>query len=108
MDEETLQIDGQVHSSHEIKFVTFIKRTNLFCYTNICGMNFQIEEINVPLLNYFYENNDKLVVLFYESDDRDADEIIEGLEGSWKLKVTIPTSALRFKLSSEIHLHNLA
>ncbi len=43
---------------------------------------YQIEEINVPLLNYFYENNDKLVVLFYESDDRDADEIIEGLEGS--------------------------
>ena len=27
--------------------------------------------------------NDKLVVLFYESDDRDADEIIEGLEGNF-------------------------
>ena len=30
--------------------------------------------------------NDKLVVLFYESDDRDADEIIEGLEGNLKYK----------------------
>ena len=39
----------------------------------------------MPLLNYFYENNDKLVVLFYEDDDRDADEIIEGLEGSGQL-----------------------
>ena len=36
-------------------------------------------------MNYFYENNDKLVVLFYEDDDRDADEIIEGLEGSGQL-----------------------
>ena len=42
----------------------------------------QIEEINGPLLDYFYELNDQFVVLFYEDDDRDADEIIEGLEGN--------------------------
>ena len=41
----------------------------------------QIEEINGPLLDYFYELNDQFVVFFYEDDDRDADEIIEGLEG---------------------------
>lgn len=35
------------------------------------------------MLNYFYEIDDKLVVFFYEDDDRDADEIIDGLE-SWK------------------------
>jgi hypothetical protein len=32
-------------------------------------------------LNYIYELEDQFVVLFYETDDRDADEIIEGLEG---------------------------
>lgn len=42
----------------------------------------QIEEISGPMLDYFYENNDQFVVLFYEEDDRDADDIIEGLEGN--------------------------
>jgi hypothetical protein len=42
-----------------------------------------IEEISVPMLNYIYELEDQFVVLFYETDDRDADEIIEGLEGQF-------------------------
>ena len=39
-----------------------------------------IEEVNTKLLAYLYENEDNLVVLFYEEEDRDADEIIAGLE----------------------------
>ena len=39
-----------------------------------------IEEVNTKLLAFLYENEDNLVVLFYEEEDRDADEIIEGLE----------------------------
>lgn len=45
-----------------------------------------VESINVPMLNYFYEIDDKLVVFFYEDDDRDADEIIEGLESDVIIK----------------------
>ena len=40
----------------------------------------QVEEVNVPLLTYLYETDDDIVVFFYESTDRDADEIIEVLE----------------------------
>ena len=39
-----------------------------------------IEEVNTKLLGFLYENEDNLVVLFYEEEDRDADEIIAGLE----------------------------
>ena len=39
-----------------------------------------IEEVNEKLLAYLYENEDNLVVLFHEEEDRDADEIIAGLE----------------------------
>ena len=39
-----------------------------------------MEEVNVPLLTYLYETDDDIVVFFYESTDRDADEIIEVLE----------------------------
>ena len=39
-----------------------------------------IEEVNTKLLAFLYENEDNLVVLFYEEEDRDADEIIAGLE----------------------------
>ena len=40
----------------------------------------RIEEVNVPLLSYLYETDDDIVVLFYEKSDRDADEIVDGLE----------------------------
>ena len=40
----------------------------------------KIEEVNAKLLAYLYESEDNLVVLFHEEEDRDADEIIEGLE----------------------------
>ena len=39
-----------------------------------------IEEVNAKLLAFLYENEDNLVVLFYEEEDRDADEIVAGLE----------------------------
>ena len=39
-----------------------------------------IEEVNEELLAHLYETQDDLVVFFYEEEDRDADEIIEGLE----------------------------
>eukprot|EP00092_Neocalanus_flemingeri_P058940 GFUD01070340.1.p1 GENE.GFUD01070340.1~~GFUD01070340.1.p1 ORF type:complete len:2430 (-),score=751.56 GFUD01070340.1:121-7410(-) len=39
-----------------------------------------IEKVNEKLLAFLYENEDNLVVFFYEEEDRDADEIIGGLE----------------------------
>lgn len=39
-----------------------------------------VEEVNSDLLSYLYENDDNLVVFFYETTDRDADDIIDGLE----------------------------
>ena len=40
----------------------------------------RVEKVNADLLSFFYENNDKMVVFFYEPTDRDADDIIDGLE----------------------------
>ena len=40
----------------------------------------KVEKVNAEMLTYFYENDDKLVVFFYEPTDRDADDIIDGLE----------------------------
>ena len=40
----------------------------------------KIEKVNEKLLAFLYENEDNLVVFFYEESDRDADEIAEGLE----------------------------
>ena len=40
----------------------------------------KIEKVNEKLLAYLYDNEDNLVVFFYEETDRDADEIAEGLE----------------------------
>ena len=39
-----------------------------------------VEKVNGDMLSYLYENIDKLVVFFYEASDRDADDIIDGLE----------------------------
>ena len=39
-----------------------------------------VEKVNSKLLAYLYEENDKLVVFFYEPTDRDADDIVDGLE----------------------------
>jgi hypothetical protein len=39
-----------------------------------------IEEVNSKMMSYLYENDDDLLVLFYETSDRDADELLEGLE----------------------------
>ena len=39
-----------------------------------------IEDVNELLLAHLYETEDNLVVFFFEADDRDADEIIEGFE----------------------------
>lgn len=39
-----------------------------------------MEEVNELLLAYLYENEEDLIVFFYEEGDRDADEIIEGFE----------------------------
>lgn len=39
-----------------------------------------IEKVNEKLLSFLYENEDNLVVFFYEEEDRDADEMIGGLE----------------------------
>lgn len=40
----------------------------------------KVEKVNGDLLAYLYENDDKLVVFFYEPTDRDADDIVDGLE----------------------------
>eukprot|EP00095_Tigriopus_kingsejongensis_P000183 snap_masked-scaffold487_size158652-processed-gene-0.30 protein:Tk00183 transcript:snap_masked-scaffold487_size158652-processed-gene-0.30-mRNA-1 annotation:"hypothetical protein DAPPUDRAFT_202746" len=40
----------------------------------------QIEKVNTRMLQYLYETDDKLVVLFYSEGDRDSDEIIQSLE----------------------------
>ncbi len=40
----------------------------------------RIEEVNDKTMFYLYENDDDIVVLFYESSDRDVDELLEGLE----------------------------
>lgn len=40
----------------------------------------KIEQVNEKMLDYLYELVDDLVVLFYEEQDRDADEIIGALE----------------------------
>ena len=40
----------------------------------------KVEEVNAKMLTFLYENDDKLVVFFYEPSDRDADDIIKGLE----------------------------
>lgn len=40
----------------------------------------KVEKVNGDLLAYLYENDDKLAVFFYEASDRDADDIIDGLE----------------------------
>ena len=39
-----------------------------------------VEKVNSKMLSYLYENDDKLVVFFYDPTDRDADDIIDGLE----------------------------
>ncbi len=39
-----------------------------------------VEEVNSDLLSYLYETNDNLVVFFYEETDREADDILDGLE----------------------------
>ena len=39
-----------------------------------------MEEVNELLLAYLYKNEENLIVFFYEEEDRDADEIIEGFE----------------------------
>ena len=39
-----------------------------------------MEEVNELLLAYLYENEDNLIVFFYDEEDRDADELIEGFE----------------------------
>ena len=40
----------------------------------------KVEEVNAKMLTFLYENDDKLVVFFYEPTDRDADDIIDVLE----------------------------
>ena len=37
-----------------------------------------IEKVNGRMLSHLYETNDDIVVLFYEADDRDIDEILQG------------------------------
>ncbi len=40
----------------------------------------RIEEVNARMLSYLYEMDDDIVVLFYETSDRDVDELLDGLE----------------------------
>lgn len=40
----------------------------------------QIEKVNTKMLKYFYETDNKLVVLFYDEKARDSDEIIQVME----------------------------
>ncbi len=40
----------------------------------------KIEDVNAKMMSYLYEMDDDIVVLFYESADRDIDELLEGLE----------------------------
>jgi hypothetical protein len=51
-----------------------------FMHEDVLKIPGSIEEVNVPLLAYLYENDDDIVVFFYEQTDRDADEIVEVLE----------------------------
>ena len=38
----------------------------------------KIEEVNGRMLAYLYETDDDIAVLFYEAEDRDIDEILQG------------------------------
>ncbi len=40
----------------------------------------RIEDVGTKMLSYLYETDDNIVVLFYESSDRDVDELLTGLE----------------------------
>ena len=47
---------------------------------NNLKINGVMENVNELLLAYLYESEDNLIVFFYDEEDRDADELIEGFE----------------------------
>ena len=67
-----LLFEGNLGDHEEV--LTWINDGSILKITGI------VEEVNELLLAYLYKNEENLVVFFYEDSDRDADEIIAGLE----------------------------